>query len=84
MKPVSTTFNPFPSYPVVRLLDGLDNIKAVTIDTDAIRQSRGFVDEYAKQWQAKCEKQNTLINPLVVAVKGDYALKRKSSRGGEI
>lgn len=72
MKPMSTTFNPFPAYPVVRLLDGLENIKAITIDTEAIIQSRNFVEQYAKQWQSKREKPDMQITPLVVAIKGDY------------
>src|SRR5205809_6577850 len=70
--PPTTALNPFPAYPVVRLLEAATDVGASTVKTEAIRASRTFIDQYAEQWQAKRTDPNLRIEPLIVAVKGDY------------
>ena len=62
--------NPFPDYPVTRLKEEPGKIQGITILTQAIVRSRSFVDQYVGQWKKTDTGQK--VEPLIVAVKGDY------------
>ncbi len=62
--------NPFPDYPVTRLKEEPGKIQGMTILTQAIVRSRSFVDQYVGQWKESDTGQK--VEPLIVAVKGDY------------
>ena len=64
--------NPFPDYPVVRLKEDAQSVKAKTIDTDAIGMSHKLLDSFIDQWKEKYTGINLDVEPLIVRVEGDY------------
>ena len=67
-----TQHNPFPDYPVVRLKDDAESVKAKTIDTEAIAASHELLEIYINQWKEKQAGTRTDVEPLIVRVEGDY------------
>lgn len=64
--------NPFPDFPVVNLKGALDRVRKDTIATPAIVEARKSVVRYGQQWLERKVNAERPVEPMIIAVKGDY------------
>lgn len=69
---MDNNFNPFPSYPVVRLNAEASKIGLETIPTPAILEARTRVERYAQRWLRRKSDPAQQIQENINAVRGDY------------
>ena len=68
---MTTAFNPFPDYPVVRLIDDAASLNRSTVVTDAIGRSRKFVQDFVDLWTRPDGPTDRVAGAVIVGVRGD-------------
>jgi hypothetical protein len=66
-----SSFNPFPDYPVTRLVEDPVQVGTKTIETKQVSEMRARIREWAAHWTEKGENAPSLV-PMTISVRGDY------------